>query len=729
MRTHAAELKNLLNHTKSPPDVICVSETFLKTKHTFTLPGYEIIRGDKDGDLTKGGVATLVRSGVQYKNLDLKLQKIDGIGVEISTKNSHITVVNMYDSPDDSINGKDYADIFSISGKVVVTGDFNAHNPLWKSSQMDRRGEYVEQLLEDYDFTLLNTEQPTYQRPQGGATVLDLSFSSNSIANKCEWSVGNNTLGSDHLPTFIDIDENATEEGDRSRTCNLAKANWDKFQNLLGETKRGSLFHENVNIYNDNITKTILAAANKSIPTKLKGGGKSKAVPYWNESCSQTISQRNKARNKLNKSSTLTNQIDYKRAKAVAQRTLKNEQSRYWQKYCSSLNKNTKLGKVWQMSKRMGGRQSSCFKVPTLKTDKGIHVTNAEKAEALAETFASASATANYPDAFIEHKTKFEKEQKILFSNESTPNPNPDFHQPFSITELNCAITTCKKDKAAGPDDIPYEFVKHFPESFNEILLDYFNFVWSTGSIPDTWRHAVILPLHKLNKPKEETSSYRPISLTSCLCKVQEKMVTNRLTHYLESNHLLTNYQTGFRKDRSTLDQILKLQDTISKHNSNRGFTVAAFLDFEKAYDMLWRPGLLMKIKRLGIHGNMFSFIESFVSERTFQVKVGSVLSEAKILENGTPQGSIISPILFLIMINDMAEICPGVELSLFADDSATYKSGKDLKTLVSDIQKALDHISDWCDDWGLQISLKKSSVVVFTHRVKYKVEPILFKG
>ena len=157
-----------------------------------------------------------------------------------------------------------------------------------------------------------------------------------------------------------------------------------------------------------------------------------------------------------------------------------------------------------------------------------------------------------------------------------------------------------------------------FPDKFKITLLEFFNYIWETGAIPTAWKHAIILPIHKPDKPKEEASSYRPISLTSCLCKVLEKLVTNRLTHYLESNDLLANCQTGFRKNRSTIDQILKLQDTISKYNTNRGFTVAAFLDFEKAYDMLWRAGLLTKVKRLGIHGNMFSFIENFINDRTF---------------------------------------------------------------------------------------------------------------
>jgi hypothetical protein len=527
-------------------------------------------------------------------------------------------------------------------------------------------------MLENCDFTMLNTGQHTYQNVYGGTSVLGLSFASTSLANRCEWSAMNSTLGSDHVPTFIDVNEKLDFESEGSSNWQLKTANWQKFRNLLDRSNSNQLFDIDINKYNNNVTNTIIDCAKDSISKTNKRYTKPKSVPYWNSDCSQAIHNRNKARNKLNKNRTEANFIDYNRTKALAQHTIRNAQRDSWQNYCTSIDKNTKLGRVWKMSKRMGGHRGSCFGVPTLTSDKGVHLTNADKAEALAETFASASATKNYPDTFIEHKTRFENNQKHLFSNEIPSISTDPINEPFSLHELNCAVKTCKNGKAAGPDDIPYEFIKHFPESFNIDMLKFYNYVWCTGKLPTAWKHAVILPLHKAQKPKEETASYRPISLTSCLCKVLEKLVTNRLTHYLESNHLLVNCQAGFRKNRSTIDQILKLQDTITKYNSNRGFTVAAFLDFEKAYDMLWRPGLLTKVKRLGIHGKMFSFIENFISDRTFQVKVGSELSEPKILENGTPQGSVISCILFLIMINDMAEVCPGVELSLFADDSAT---------------------------------------------------------
>src|SRR5919106_3182677 len=145
---------------------------------------------------------------------------------------------------------------------------------------------------------------------------------------------------------------------------------------------------------------------------------------------------------------------------------------------------------------------------------------------------------------------------------------------------------------------------------------------------------------------------------------------------------------------------------------------------------MVWRAGLMAKVKTLGINDNMFAFINDFIHERTFQVRVGADNSTSKVLQNGTPQGSVISPILFLIMINDIKVVRPGVELSLFADDSATYKAGKNINTIMSDLQGTLDDISDWSEKWGLKISLTKSCGVIFTNKTKYVVRnPLKIAG
>ena len=93
------------------------------------------------------------------------------------------------------------------------------------------------------------------------------------------------------------------------------------------------------------------------------------------------------------------------------------------------------------------------------------------------------------------------------------------------------------------------------------LLVGFFNRIWMEGIIPTAWKHAVILPLRKPDKPHQDPNSYRPISLTSCMCKILERVVTDRLVHYLESNNILNPAQTGFRKGLSTIDQILKLTD------------------------------------------------------------------------------------------------------------------------------------------------------------------------
>ena len=117
----------------------------------------------------------------------------------------------------------------------------------------------------------------------------------------------------------------------------------------------------------------------------------------------------------------------------------------------------------------------------------------------------------------------------------------------------------------------------------------------------------------------------------------------------------------------------------------------------------MWRAGLLIKMKNFGINGSMYEWIRNFLSERKIQVRVGSELSDVHMLENGTAQGATISPLLFICMISDLPNGLHDVETSLFADDSAIYKSGRNVKYLQRVIQRRLEDIQKWCDQWGLR--------------------------
>ena len=121
----------------------------------------------------------------------------------------------------------------------------------------------------------------------------------------------------------------------------------------------------------------------------------------------------------------------------------------------------------------------------------------------------------------------------------------------FTIRELQDAIDTSKYNKSPGEDRIPYDLIKHLHKSVRKVLLSFYNKVWTTGILPKEWNHAIIVPILKPNKDPTAPESYRPISLTPTLCKIMEKMITNRLQWFLETNKLLTPYQTGFRKHKT----------------------------------------------------------------------------------------------------------------------------------------------------------------------------------
>lgn len=144
-------------------------------------------------------------------------------------------------------------------------------------------------------------------------------------------------------------------------------------------------------------------------------------------------------------------------------------------------------------------------------------------------------------------------------------------------------------------------------------------------------------------------------------------------------------------------------------------FLVAVFFDIEKAYDTLWREGLLIKLDKIGVGGRMYNWILDFLFKRTFQVRIGEEMSTLHDILNGTPQGSVISPILFNIMINYIYErVKPSMGKALYADDGAVWKRGRNLRNVVKGIQESINEVERWSVEWGLKFSVLKTQYMVF---------------
>ena len=257
-------------------------------------------------------------------------------------------------------------------------------------------------------------------------------------------------------------------------------------------------------------------------------------------------------------------------------------------------------------------------------------------------------------------------------------------------------------------------------------MLALINNVWEGGCLPKEWKHAVIIPIVKPGKQADSPSSYRPIALTSVLCKIMERMITDRLVDKLEKGGFFVTHQSGFRQGRSTMDAVLSLDMDIKKAMANKEAVVAVFLEIEKAYDMLWKEGLQITIYDAGIRGRMFNWIRNFLCNRSIQVRIGSELSDEFEVENGTPQESMISPVLFNIIVNGMfSRVGRGFGFSLFADDGAIWKRGRNLPYLFNQIQGALEKVTEWANDWGFKISTEKTKCMVFGNRKKMPSQTI----
>uniref|UniRef100_A0A3B3YS32 Reverse transcriptase domain-containing protein n=1 Tax=Poecilia mexicana TaxID=48701 RepID=A0A3B3YS32_9TELE len=296
-------------------------------------------------------------------------------------------------------------------------------------------------------------------------------------------------------------------------------------------------------------------------------------------------------------------------------------------------------------------------------------------------------------------------------------NNNDLMNYPFSIGELKRALDRTR-NSAPGKDEMCYIMLRHVSEEVLNKLLILFNKIWKEGRLPCKWKEAIIIPLKKPGKDQSNPVNYRPIALTSNLCKLMERMVNERLTQYLESKHLIAPYQSGFRRGRGTMDPILCLEDDIRKAQINKETVVAVFFDAEKAYDMLWREGLMIKLHQIGIGGNMFNWLWDFLQDRNIQVKIGCQFSKLCKIENGTPQGSVVSPTLFSVMINDIfKELSIGFGKSLFADDGALWKRGRNVDHRIVKIQEGIDKVGKWGVKWGFKFSIEKTKVMFFTNK------------
>ena len=204
--------------------------------------------------------------------------------------------------------------------------------------------------------------------------------------------------------------------------------------------------------------------------------------------------------------------------------------------------------------------------------------------------------------------------------------------------------------------------------------------------------------------------NYRPVSLTSVICKIIEHIITKHIRNHLDKHNILSPYQHGFRYKHSCESQLLITTHDLMKHHDKKHQVDVAVLDFSKAFDTVPHLRLLGKLRHYGIKGPILQWIDTFLRQRHQRVVVEGHSSSSVRVESGVPQGTVLGPLLFLLHINDLPENVTS-SVRLFADDCLLYRTIKSIEDHLA-LQKDLENLVEWGARWGMKFNTDKCHII-----------------
>ena len=487
------------------------------------------------------------------------------------------------------------------------------------------------------------------------------------------------------------------------RKCN--GINWELFREDLRRENLNEI--ETIDDLDDAVKKwedIVMRIIDKHMPWKTKRMRK-KCSPWMNESIYKLMRQRDKIKKQ-----------------AIAQ---KSEQ--LWKKYRQFRNKVTsvirkakKLYYVEKLSKR-SNRNESWNILKSFLPNKGSSNLPCDDSHSKASEFNNHFANVA-PDLLREHECT---------ETDSSVSPKPvSFQSKFeftvvSETEVLRELQKLKNKKSVGIDGISVQTLKSCADILIKPITHLINRSLMEGKVPKAWKVAKIIPLHKKGD-KSNPDNYRPISLLPCISKLLERMVQLQLVHYLQTNNILVQAQSGFRANHSTVTALVKVTDEWLIAMDGGKYTGVIYIDLKKAFDTVDHDILLSKLSQLGVKHVTLQWFKSYLTERKIVTKVNDAFSEERVLTHGVPQGSLLGPLLFCIFINDLPSIFTLCNVHLYADDTVIYFADKNVNIVESVLNKEMEVLDKWMSKNKLLINYNKTvSMLLGTQNMLSKCDAL----
>ena len=306
------------------------------------------------------------------------------------------------------------------------------------------------------------------------------------------------------------------------------------------------------------------------------------------------------------------------------------------------------------------------------------------------------------------------------------PESRDEFHfHPISCRKVREVVQSFPSNKAPGYDKVSMAVIKDALPCILPTLTEIVNRSLMSSVFPSRWKESEVIPLLKEGDPEIATNN-RPVSLLPAASKVCERIALNQLTTYLEEEKRLTNHQSGNKKLHYTETLNLLISDTVFESMDRKEITALVLLDLSKAFDSIDHSLLLTKLRSLGVSSSAVDWFNSYLSGRSQIVRIGSTLSESRLITHGVPQGSILGPVLFNIYINDLPLMTNICSLESYVDDSKLYISFpmKDIDIIAEQLTEDLRRIAAWCCANSLLINPDKTKLLLLGTRQMLRSAP-----
>lgn len=693
------------------PDVVCIQETWLCSDVSTTelpLGDYDVHRLDRDTGRRGGGVLIATKKELKVQSLpQLQIRPAELIWIEISgLARGHKVVLGNYYKPSSAdvlsatafASSLDLATTYATStgAKVLVVGDFNTPDIVDWVNQEDRllfpASIAVRQSLNENSLVQL------VDLPTRGNNILDLVCTTHPDL----------VTGLEHVPLCSDheglhfkmLRHIITERRAPVPKFCWKRADWDGMVSyLLNFADEYDGCHHTRSVEeNWHHMKSVFQASMEQHVPKVVRKFRKNALP---REVLRLVRKRDRAYKTWKQFSTPQNRARYNSLRNRAKHECATVHRTRMNRIAESLL--TSARPLFQHMKNMKNENQS---PPDILVD-GSRISDAkQKSNAFNQQFSSV----------------FTAEPQYTYLPDLR---EPEQHMPlFVITEEGVLRRLEKLDvtKSGGPDGIPACFLKAVAPIIARSVACLYQQSLVTGDVPKDWRTASIHPIFKKGD-KHKASNYRPVSLTSILCKQMEHIVVCQMNRYFAEHGLLYERQHGFRSGQSCETALASLIHHWAGE-LDPGFTVidCLLLDFAKAFDTVPHRRLLHKVEHMGVHPVICQWISSFLSGRLQRVQIDGEFSDWLPVTSGIPQGSVIGPLLFSIFINDIHEnLSRGTTLNLFADDAIVYRTvmgAGDCRIL----QKDLDTLAEWSRAWLLKFNVAKCANMRISTRSTHPV-------